>query len=1132
MHFYFRNDRLFCFKDYPQNNNLFKIMNLLSEDISLNIYEEINSVVNDKSLLIDKVIALKRTYKRIFSELTNKEDIFFYGLQARIEYVCSVHGLDQTVCDRINRIRNFIYRVINKKIEFNKSDLLALISELSLLTFEFSNTPFPDNLGIIIEKHTPVIKPKEIESTEEYLDSIKCIVLNISPVNTEEAGKEYFSLLCESTDEDFRFSLRIYSFHFDDFKKLYKNLKRYQTLRILRIKSYIREKHLYTSTNTSQIVIEPDFLIEASEIAECFSGYSSNPNIYFIRKLIPHIIGEGAFKGTLVNGLMDKLILNADINPAKALLELIKENPLKACAIGTEGINNIINEVLSVHYPNLLKIFKERKHSQIKIEPSFLSPVYGLSGRLDALIIPGKNAGHKNVFELKSGKPPANNSIWPNNKMQLVCYNLLMKSTFGNDRKGTTSVLYSSAKQSPFRAVAISPNDEKKVLSIRNSIVNEIFKLQENKFDILYKFLHADIGVIPVFSKNDIIEFSNLLKEANSLESKYYRYNLSFALREFISSKIGSNRFSDYSRNGFSSLWLDTIEEKERDYNVINNLKLIQYKIDDTIEFTLPSLTEHNFREGDFIILYKKTNDEINPLSTELFRGKIKSISSNTITVELHNKQLDHSYYSSGSLWIIEHDVVESNVWGAIQSLYDFLRAPNTRKELLLGVREPQFEEFSYINDDNLSDDQNDSIRKAIRAKDYFLLQGPPGSGKTSTALISMLKNLVKIYKPFDKKIVILAFTNRAVDEICNKLNDNCINFLKIGGKSVSESYDINSSLTVRNLDGIKRIISEKDVYVSTVSSFYGKMYDLKEIADLDTVIVDEASQLTDYTIAGILCNFKKFIMIGDQNQLPAVITQSNETCEVKDIDLNNAGIRNFGQSLFERLYLRCKEKGWNNAYGMLQTHYRLHKDISALINSLYLNKLRTGSEQQVSKFTIFNTNSEDEIEKLLSKSRLIFIDCDYEKATKINLSEAIAANKLLEAIKRVYGEEFTESTVGVVTPWRAQIALIRKQIKDEIIREAVNIDTVERFQGSERDIIINSFAVHNTYQLRNLESFNTEGIDRKLLVSISRGSKQLIILGNSKVLEKGRYYKNIIEHIKEEGLFINQRQRKKVFGT
>lgn len=1107
-------------------------MNLLSADISLSIYEEITSVVKEKTLLFEKLVSLKRTFKRIFSELTNKEDIAFYSLQARIEYVITVYELEQPICDKINRLKNFTYRAINKKIKFKKSDFLAFVSELSSLTLELSDIPLPDFLQKFVVNHTPIIKNKETVLPDDYLDSIKCVVLNVSIINKEEAKKEYFSLLCESTDEDFRFSLRVYSFYFEDFQFLYNTLKRFQTIQILNIKAYIKEKHLYTSTSTSQIIIEPDFLIEASDIAECFSGFSINPNLFFVRKLIPSMIGEGAIKGTLVNGLMDKLILNPDVNPAKALLELIQINPIKVCAIGKEGINNIINEVLTIHYPNLIKIFKERKHNQIKIEPSFLSPIYGLSGRLDALIIPEKNPEHKNIFELKSGKPPNGNSIWPNNKTQLVCYNLLMKSTFGKERKGTTSILYSAARKSPFRAVAINTNDEKKVVRVRNKIVTEIFKLQENRFNLLLKFLHADIGVIPVFNKNDIYEFSNLLKEASILEVKYYRYNLAFALREFISSKIGSNRFSDYSRSGFSSLWLDTIEEKEKDYNIINNLELFKYNLDeDTTEFNLTGLSEHNFRDGDFIIIYKKTNDEPNPLSTELFRGKIKAISSRNVVIELHNKQLDQSYYSPGSRWVIEHDIIESNIWGMIQSMYDFLRAPASRKELLLGIREPQFDNIEYTNDTSLSKDQNDNIKKAVCAKDYFLLQGPPGSGKTSTALTGIVRNLVKIYKPQDKKIVILAFTNRAVEEICNKLNENGLNFLKIGGRSIPENYDINFSFNIKNLDDIKDMISGKDVYVSTVSSFYAKIFDLKEIADLDTVIVDEASQLTDYTISGILCNFKKFIMIGDQNQLPAVITQSNETCEVKDIDLNNAGIRSFNQSLFERLYLRCKGKKWDNAYGMLQTHYRLHRDIAALINGLYYNKLITGSEEQVKDFLLYNPKSEDDIEKLLSKSRLIFIDSAYERTSRTNLSEAVIVSRLLETIKKIYGKEFRSKTVGVVTPWRAQIALIRTQIKDNSIREDVMIDTVERFQGSERDIVINSFAVHNTHQLKNLESFNAEGIDRKLLVSISRGSSQLIILGTSKVLENGKYYKEIIEYIKEKGLYINQKLRKKAFG-
>jgi superfamily I DNA and/or RNA helicase len=272
--------------------------------------------------------------------------------------------------------------------------------------------------------------------------------------------------------------------------------------------------------------------------------------------------------------------------------------------------------------------------------------------------------------------------------------------------------------------------------------------------------------------------------------------------------------------------------------------------------------------------------------------------------------------------------------------------------------------------------------------------------------------------------------------------------------------------------------------------------------------------------------------MIGDQNQLPAVITQEQESCEITDKDLNHLDINNFQLSLFERLFLRCKNKGWNQAYGMLRTHYRLHKDISALIDKLYNNLLLTGKDEQSFDFNIFSRESDNEIEKLLSKSRLIFIESAYERMSKANLCEASIVSKLLDTIKQIYGKDFNDKTVGVVTPWRAQIALIKKNITDNSIRENVSIDTVERFQGSEREIIINSYAVHSIQQLNNLESFNAEGIDRKLLVSISRGSKQLIILGNRKVLENGKYYKEIINHIKRNGIILSQKERKTVFGV
>jgi superfamily I DNA and/or RNA helicase len=215
----------------------------------------------------------------------------------------------------------------------------------------------------------------------------------------------------------------------------------------------------------------------------------------------------------------------------------------------------------------------------------------------------------------------------------------------------------------------------------------------------------------------------------------------------------------------------------------------------------------------------------------------------------------------------------------------------------------------------------------------------------------------------------------------------------------------------------------------------------------------------------------------------------------------------------------------------MLETHYRLHEDISELINHSYKNKLKSGNESQKSPFNVFNINSKNNIEKLLSSSRIIFIDSLYERTSKSNFSESQIVVGLMKTVRDVYGNNFSEDTLGVITPWRAQIALINKYLENENKFEKVTVDTVERFQGSERKIIIVSFAVHNPNQLINLESINTEGIDRKLLVTLSRASEQLILIGYNKALESSPNYSRMIKHIKSNGKYVNAKERKLYFN-
>lgn len=153
------------------------------------------------------------------------------------------------------------------------------------------------------------------------------------------------------------------------------------------------------------------------------------------------------------------------------------------------------------------------------------------------------------------------------------------------------------------------------------------------------------------------------------------------------------------------------------------------------------------------------------------------------------------------------------------------------------------------------------------------------------------------------------------------------------------------------------------------------------------------------------------------------------------------------------------------------------------------------------------------------------------DKNNKINTYEAKITAQLLNQIYQLHqvnGLAFTsEKTVGIITPYRSQIALIKREIHALNIPQlnAVTIDTVERYQGSQRDIIIYSFSVNQYYQLEFLANYIEDDgqiIDRKLNVAITRARKQLFITGNPSILSNNPIYFRLIEFIRSRGGYIN----------
>jgi superfamily I DNA and/or RNA helicase len=257
-----------------------------------------------------------------------------------------------------------------------------------------------------------------------------------------------------------------------------------------------------------------------------------------------------------------------------------------------------------------------------------------------------------------------------------------------------------------------------------------------------------------------------------------------------------------------------------------------------------------------------------------------------------------------------------------------------------------------------------------------------------------------------------------------------------------------------------------------------------------------------------------RFVLIGDHKQLPAVVLQSKEESKVSDPLLNAAGITDLSASLFERLYNKYLSEGNSSAWNILSKQGRMHPILSAFPSeNFYDNRLESAGLPH-------------QTEEWLDRNRICFYPVEpleNELSSKINRKEACTVTEICKKLYDEYlskGEQFNPQSIGIITPFRNQIALIRKQLQETGISglSGITIDTVERYQGSQRDVIIYSFCIKTEEQLEYLPNWLEENgnlIDRKLNVALTRARKQLHIVGNEKLLNKNPVYRKLIEYIR-----------------
>ena len=1111
--------------------------------------------------------------ERICRSQMQNESLQMTDLSARISFIAAKIDLSAGEQNRLHTFRLTSNQILNRRLEPTRENLLRDAKTLAFLIRKLSDEDIPDVLYRLLPRAdaTYIVAPPARERVQRMR------------VCFQYADEQYLYVtpLDEVSEKPLLVRYNIPQIN-EEFAETCKLLWRHTQVNLLDVA--IDNEGVLTP---SFIVLEPDYLIDISSLAECFRDYGHHPANYYLSRLQPIENARPLLLGNIANLFLDEWIHaqdEEDIDYRTCMQKAFRRYPIELAACpdlrDREKERQFFDDC-KLHFEHIRETVNDTFHAagyeldktDAVLEPSYICEALGLQGRLDYM-----QRDMSSFIEMKSGKADEyaiRGKVEPkeNNKVQMLLYQAVLQYSMGMDhRKVKAYLLYT-------RYPLLYPSRPswamvRRVIDLRNRIVANEYGIQlrnsleytEEKLSEINATTLNERGLKgrfwETYLRPSIDNFQEKLKVLSPLEKKYFYAVYNFLTKELYTSKSGD---VDYEgRTGAASLWLSTLAEKCEAGEIIYDLRIKENHaanehkahlllVRSSLEgVSTPLLQEGgvteirgggydvlpNFRQGDAIILYERNSETDNVTNKMVFKGNIEHLTDNEIGIRLRSTQQNPSVLPAESLYAIEHDTMDTTFRSMYQGLYAYLSAIQERRDLLLSQRPPKFDESL---DTLISQAEDDFARVALKAKaaqDYFLLVGPPGTGKTSCALKKMVE---AFHADKEAQILLLSYTNRAVDEICKSLASirPAVDFIRVGSElSCDENY--RSHLIENELSSCNRRsevyerIRNCRIIVGTVAAISGKP-ELFRLKHFNVAIIDEATQILEPQLLGILCArgeddrnaIDKFILIGDHKQLPAVVLQNTEQSAIYDESLLSIGLANLKDSLFERLYRNCSSgndssssiiadntsSATGRSFDMLCRQGRMHPEVA-----LFANRAFYGGR-------LIPVGLPHQLEDSGHISRVAFYPSIPERAgssAKVNSSEARIVAGLAARIYESNQKHFDESrTLGVITPYRSQIALIKKEIETLGI-PALNrilVDTVERFQGSERDVIIYSFCVNHPYQLKFLSNLTEEAgvlIDRKLNVALTRARKQMFITGVPGLLKRNPIYKsllNLIEH-------------------
>ena len=569
-------------------------------------------------------------------------------------------------------------------------------------------------------------------------------------------------------------------------------------------------------------------------------------------------------------------------------------------------------------------------------------------------------------------------------------------------------------------------------------------------------------------------------------------------------------------------------------YNSLNQLVVEVFRQDD-------EEIEHNFEFGRPVTFFRI--DENNQIKYFNFTASVSYVDGDRMVIAVpdNGKLIDVQGTEHVGVQLFFDETSYKMMFDALDRVMKGKGRLSYLRDLFYSHQKAESFSFAPLHFPYLNATQEEAVNKVLRAKDVAIVHGPPGTGKTTTLVEAIYETLRR-----ENQVLVCAQSNMAVDWISEKLVDRGINVLRIGNptrvndKMLSFTYerrfeahpDYELLWAIRKairdlrshrkrgdakyhqkLERLKERATELEVRINAqlfgearviACTLVGSANRLLEGQKFGTLFIDEAAQALEAACWIPIRRVSRVILAGDHCQLPPT---------VKSYAALKAGL---GKTLMERIVENKPE-----VVTLLKMQYRMNEEIMRFSSDwFYGNQVESAPEVKYRSIldldipmSWIDTSQFEFPEDSDISFKETFVG---ESFGRINKAEAELTLLVLEQYfekigkARILNERLD---VGVISPYRAQVQYLRRLLKNKEFfkpfRHLISVNTVDGFQGQERDIILISLVRANDEgQIGFLRDL------RRMNVAITRARMKLIILGDASTMTRHPFYKKLYEYI------------------